>query len=146
MIKVALVNPNGEVGAVFSPATDDMYKHLETYGDQLAVHILPTANDSDVLHNWYWDGDWKARDPRPNRWSVWKDNEWVIGEVDVLAAVRTKRNQLLSDCDWTQTIDAPVSVAKQAEWRDYRKELRDLTNNLDGIATPDDVVYPEAPL
>lgn len=145
MIKVALVNPNGEVGAVFSPATDDMYKHLETYGDQLAVHILPTADDSDVLHNWYWDGDWKAREPRPNRWSVWLNGDWVIGDVKVLEIVRRNRDALLAESDWTQTIDAPLSVAKQAEWRNYRKALRDLTDNLDGIINPDDVVYPEKP-
>jgi len=145
MIKVALVNSNGEVGAVFSPATDDMYKHLETYGDQLAVHILSTADDSDVLHNWYWDGDWKPREPRPNRWSVWLDGDWVIGDVKVLEVVRVQRDNLLAESDWTQTIDAPMPVAKQAEWRVYRKALRDLTNNLDGIINPDDVVYPEKP-
>lgn len=38
--------------------------------------------------------------------------------------VRSIRDSLLSDCDWTQLRDAP---GNQAVWAAYRQELRDLT-------------------
>ena len=53
--------------------------------------------------------------------------------------VRGKRNQLLSDSDWTQVLDAPVN--KEA-WAEYRQALRDLP---DQAGFPFDVVYPDAP-
>lgn len=38
---------------------------------------------------------------------------------------RSMRNSRLSASDWTQTIDAPLTAEKQAEWATYRQELRD---------------------
>jgi hypothetical protein len=39
--------------------------------------------------------------------------------------VRTIRNQMLSDSDWTQLPDAPLSAEKKEEWLAYRTYLRD---------------------
>ncbi|WP_199750779.1 MULTISPECIES: tail fiber assembly protein [Gemmobacter] len=33
---------------------------------------------------------------------------------------------MLSDSDWTQLADAPLTPAKQAQWATYRQELRDI--------------------
>jgi len=38
--------------------------------------------------------------------------------------VRSERNQLLAECDWTQLPDAQVDIN---EWAGYRKALRDIT-------------------
>lgn len=39
--------------------------------------------------------------------------------------VRDKRNTLLQECDWTQSVtDNPLSDAKKLEWKNYREELR----------------------
>jgi hypothetical protein len=53
--------------------------------------------------------------------------------------VRTKRNGLLKDCDWTQVSDAPVD--KQA-WTTYRQALRDITEQA---GFPTDVIWPVKP-
>lgn len=53
--------------------------------------------------------------------------------------VRTKRNKLLAESDWTQVADAPVD---KAAWATYRQALRDITEQ-DGF--PLSVIYPEAP-
>lgn len=37
--------------------------------------------------------------------------------------IRSQRDQLLSDCDWTQVADAPVD---SSAWATYRQALRDL--------------------
>jgi hypothetical protein len=39
--------------------------------------------------------------------------------------VRTHRNQLLADSDWTQILDIPLSDTQRAQWRAYRQALRD---------------------
>jgi|688.fasta_scaffold74048_3 hypothetical protein len=54
--------------------------------------------------------------------------------------VRTQRNQLLKDSDWTQVADAPVD--KEA-WATYRQALRDITSQ-EGF--PLNVVFPNPPL
>ena len=52
---------------------------------------------------------------------------------------RVKRNQLLTECDWTQLPDAPVNAGA---WATYRQELRDLTSQT---AFPWEIEWPETP-
>jgi len=54
--------------------------------------------------------------------------------------VRTKRNGLLLESDWTQLSDAPVQ--NKNDWEIYRKELRDITN----ISNPCNVIWPAKPI
>jgi hypothetical protein len=42
--------------------------------------------------------------------------------------IRTQRNQMLKDTDWTQVADAPVDKTK---WATYRQALRDITVQAD---------------
>lgn len=53
--------------------------------------------------------------------------------------VRTKRNRLLLDSDWTQLNDSPVD---KILWSTYRNQLRDLPQNF---SHPDLVVWPTPP-
>ena len=43
-----------------------------------------------------------------------------------LAALRTKRNKLLAECDWTILPSSPLSTEKQDAWKVYRQALRDI--------------------
>jgi hypothetical protein len=45
-----------------------------------------------------------------------------------LITIRLKRNNLLSESDWTQFNDSPLSAEKKSEWATYRQALRDITN------------------
>lgn len=56
--------------------------------------------------------------------------------------IREKRNQLLAEVDWTQTIDAPISAVSRAAIRDYRQNLRNITEQA---GFPDTVVWPSCP-
>lgn len=51
------------------------------------------------------------------------------------------RNSLLLICDWTQLPDVDLTEAEVGQWRVYRQELRDLT---DDPAWPD-VIFPTPP-
>lgn len=56
-------------------------------------------------------------------------------------AVRTKRDQLLKDSDYTQLSDSTHPNTKE-EWKTYRQKLRDITK---GVTDPDTIVFPEEP-
>jgi hypothetical protein len=56
------------------------------------------------------------------------DTQWQV--------IRTQRNQMLKDSDWTQVADAPVD---KTAWSLYRQELRDITTQPD----PFNITWPD---
>ena len=52
--------------------------------------------------------------------------------------IRSQRNQMLKDTDWTQLADAPVD---KIVWAAYRQELRDITKQSD----PFKIDWPKQP-
>jgi hypothetical protein len=67
-------------------------------------------------------------------WTVQK-----LPEVEAAANIRAHRDGLLSDCDWTQVVDAPVD---KAVWATYRQALRDISKQP---GFPWNVVWPTTP-
>jgi hypothetical protein len=59
--------------------------------------------------------------------------------------IRSQRDHQLVKCDWTQTVDSPLSAEKKAEWAEYRQALRDLTDLFPAVQSADEVVWPVAP-
>lgn len=57
--------------------------------------------------------------------------------------IRTQRDKLLAETDWTQVLDAPISVESREAFRVYRQALRDITEQ-EGF--PAAVVWPEMPV
>lgn len=66
---------------------------------------------------------------------------FIQNQEELLEIVRTTRNTLLTTSDWTQVEDSPLSEAKKTEWKNYRQELRDLTD-LDDLKT---IIWPTQP-
>jgi hypothetical protein len=56
--------------------------------------------------------------------------------------VRSRRNILLLESDWTQLSDSPLPNQKQTEWQIYRQSLRDITNQTD----PFNLSWPTEPV
>lgn len=54
--------------------------------------------------------------------------------------VRTERNKLLTETDWTQLPDIPTEVKES--WQTYRQALRDVPSTY---SSPEDVVWPTRP-
>ena len=46
--------------------------------------------------------------------------------MDVNFLLRLERNKRLTESDWTQANDSPLSSDKKTEWATYRQALRDL--------------------
>tara|TARA_R100000005_G_scaffold39648_1_gene18577 strand:- start:1732 stop:2196 length:465 start_codon:yes stop_codon:yes gene_type:complete len=63
-------------------------------------------------------------------WQVTSASTEEIAErlVSQSAEVRQKRNELLTNCDWTQLADTPLSDSDKSAWATYRQSLRDLSN------------------
>ena len=61
--------------------------------------------------------------------------------VDGWIAIRSRRDQILRDTDWTMTTGATVD---QAQWAAYRQNIRDIPQTYKD-KTPDDVVWPTQP-
>ena len=66
-----------------------------------------------------------------------KVNEYIL--IVKMEDVRTKRDELLKESDWTQSRDLVLS--NDEEWKKYRQALRDLPETLD-VKNP---VYPLKP-
>jgi hypothetical protein len=67
---------------------------------------------------------------------------WTVENLsldDAEGNVRSKRDGLLAESDWTQVADAPVD---QAAWATYRQALRDVPSQAD---FPYNVTWPTEP-
>ena len=133
---------NGKVMPIFELKNQEAFKHISfRYGeleDQwltdngiLKVESWPTIdNFLQVLESSVGsevDGKWKAFNVR-NRTN---DEKWDI--------LRSKRDELLKNSDFTQLGDSPSNAVK---WKAYRKLLRDLPTDYPNA---DDVVWPLSP-
>ena len=59
-----------------------------------------------------------------------------------MKSLRERRNQLLSETDWTRMDDNGLDEDDREIWAIYRQELRDITEQYSSL---DDVVWPESP-
>lgn len=77
---------------------------------------------------------------------------WVVSDASAeeveqrtnekAASVRSERNRLIAECDWTQLSDAPLNSLQKADWTQYRQELRDVPQQ---VGFPHEVVWPNKP-
>lgn len=82
--------------------------------------------------------------PAQEAWDEYEDiQRYVLYTIEQLATMaRSKRNSLLTACDWTQTLDAPIDAATREAYRVYRQLLRDLTEQPD---FPNTIEWPLLP-
>ena len=65
-------------------------------------------------------------------------------EIDsgVADSVRSQRNQLLVESDWTMVTDSQLSDSKKTEWKTYRQKLRDIPASS---GFPNSITFPDKP-
>ena len=99
----------------------------------------------DVKVGWTWQGDIDIINDRIDNLKF-IDPETLRNLDDekkfTLARIRHKRNQLLFESDWTQSRD--VFLPNDEEWKKYRQELRDITENL-VVEIDMDIKWPTKP-
>ncbi|KRD58931.1 hypothetical protein ASE40_21195 [Flavobacterium sp. Root935] len=67
---------------------------------------------------------------------------FIQSQEELLENIRATRNTLLTESDWTQVEDSPLSEEKKSAWKNYRQELRDLTD-IDDLTS---IVWPIQPV
>ena len=65
--------------------------------------------------------------------------------VSIWDTVRGQRNALLSESDWTQISDSPLSDSKKTEWATYRQTLRDIPTAQSTVTDIDNITWPSEP-
>ena len=90
------------------------------------------------------DGNLQIASDRPSykhRWS-WETLSWDLPYVleEKWQEIRSQRDFLLLQCDWTQLPDVPL--ATKEVWVGYRQALRDITLQPD----PFNIVWPAMPV
>ena len=70
------------------------------------------------------------------------NTEAELTSADLVAAFRRKRDVLLSQSDWTQLVDAPLTDVEKDAWVAYRQELRDIPQQSN---FPEGTVFPARP-
>ena len=103
--------------------------HVATYGG----FVVPDPGDSID----YWVVDEAAE-------TVVNDQAQATADLLTLRwdDLRTKRNALLIDSDWTQIADSPLADEAKVSWATYRQKLRNLPASTEDVANP---VWPGAP-
>lgn len=94
---------------------------------QYAVRQGPTQ----INGQWFWT--YVAANMTPEAIAAATETQWK--------AIRSTRDKRLSDSDWTQLPDVPLSAEKKAEWATYRQALRDVTDQSD----PFNITWPVEP-
>ena len=87
-----------------------------------------------VLTDGVYYQNWIQTDASQSEIDYRLENQWFI--------IRETRNELLTECDWTQIADAPLTEEQKTAWRTYRQALRDLPANTEDPKNP---VWPTAP-
>ena len=59
-----------------------------------------------------------------------------------IEVIRSRRNKMLSDTDWTQFADSPLSDEKKEAFKVYRQQLRDMTKTYQETGQ---INWPEEP-
>lgn len=83
-----------------------------------------------------WDGSSivQATDLQKQSYSKNLDYKWL--------EVKSKRDILLQDSDWTQLSDSPLTSTKKTSWKNWRSDVRDAMSNA---TDPFKVIFPPSP-
>ena len=78
-----------------------------------------------------------------------EEKAWNDGAFDrALEDLRTTRNKLLAESDWTQMMDITdtrMDNLTKGKWQTYRENLRDITDGLTTEAEVKSVTWPTKP-
>lgn len=105
------------------PEGEELTKLLETYvgnARMAAAQAVVTVANEDAI---------KSLIQGPN-------------EIQASNDVRSFRNRLLAQTDWTQVADCPLTNDQKKQWTSYREKLRNITNQ-EGF--PSKVLWPNPP-
>jgi len=148
MIQVAFVKPSGEIDYITSPGTDALITNREYYNGNLAVHISYDENPVEFIKTNVWDferEEWTTRPSLPSDFHTWENGRWNFQSEPFWDAMKKRRNFLLTESDWSQLPDAPLTESEKQQWRTYRQQLRDIPAANANATVIAGINWPEKP-
>ena len=107
---------------------------VDVQGFQQSGHITNTIDGTS--YHLSWDGTTvSADDTAKAAWEL--AEEWK--------QIRAERNRLLSESDWTQGGDSPLTTQKKSDWAKYRTSLRTLPEDQSSKTKYSDITWPTKP-
>ena len=107
---------------------------VDVQGFNQSGHITSTIDGT--FYHLSWDGTTvSADDTAKAAWEL--AEEWK--------QIRTERTRLLSESDWTQGADSPLTDAKKTAWATYRTSLRTLPEDQSSKTKYSDITWPTQP-
>ena len=138
--KVTSEDENGVKTYDFS---DEDYEIVETdaplsYQDDEGNTI--SFNQSGHIHDGHYHLTWNGSE-------IVKDDTakttWELAEE--WKRIRTQRTRLLSESDWTQGGDSPLTTQQKSDWAVYRTSLRTLPEDQSSVTSYSDINWPTKP-
>lgn len=119
-----------------------MANPLEQYKDTVFVRIEHNKPATAPNQNAQWVG-WSQKEDGTVSYD-WQVETYTLQQcLDMW--IRGPRHLRLAMCDWTQTLDAPLTAEQKTAWADYRQALRDMTTVYADVTDPSTIVWPLAP-
>ena len=145
---------SGETGYTIVKCTDE---NVQARLDQLSDYISITPLKRTYNIKYYaskrdaeeiLDLDGKSHDPKQYVQSHFvgqDDTRDARLLADEWTRIRTERDKLLTESDWTQANDTPLTDADVAKWKTYRTSLRDLPSDQSSKTKYSDITWPTKP-
>lgn len=128
-------NPNTSFPAVLTnevlESFDVYYVETTDYTDDYTKNIeegTPILSESSYIQVW------NKTDATEEEISAKLEEKWV--------EVRIMRDALLTQSDWTQFQDSPLSGTNLTDWQTYRQSLRDISSQ----SNPYNLTWPAKPM
>ena len=108
---------------------------VDVQGFNQSGHIISVIGEGTSYHL-SWDGTTVSTDDTAK--AAWElAQEWK--------QIRAERNRLLSESDWTQGGDSPLTTQKKSDWAKYRTSLRTLPEDQSSKTKYSDITWPTKP-
>ena len=111
--------------------------NVNVEGFTASGHIVSEIDTGSSYHL-KWDSSKKEVVEDDDAKTAWElAEEWKL--------IRTERDRLLANSDWTQGADSPLASAKKTSWATYRTKLRDVPKDQKDKTTYASITWPSEP-
>ena len=122
----------------------DDYVSIKPEGTTYNIKYYTSKRDAEEIL----DPDGKSFDPKQYISSHFIPDD-SAKDARILAdewkQIRTERDRLLTNSDWTQGADSPLASGKKTEWATYRTKLRTLPEDQKDKTTYASITWPSEP-
>ena len=129
-----------------------IYFHIDAYEGNSAIYAygqkLPDTHDMIPLPDEFNEAPETASFVRNDDGTyTFTLNEHAVAsrQRHLLLPALLERNKKLTESDWTQAVDSPLSDEKKEAWRVYRQALRDFPNTYTGELEDWKISFPVPP-